>query len=168
MHVFITGERGVGKTTLIHKLVQKLPKEKCYGFYTEKVSPDGKWGEVGEIEMFSARETNGERHCLAKLYGKGKHDIYSEVFENYGVSLLEDIPNGSFVIMDELGFLESQSPQFCQKVLEVLDQDVKVFGVIKPKSLPFLDAIRNHPNVKVYTLTEENCDALTKELLDEG
>ncbi len=168
MHIFITGERGVGKTTLIHRLVQKLPKEKCYGFYTEKVSPEGKWGEVGEIEMFSARRPEGERYCLAKLYGKGKQEIYSEVFENYGVSLLENIPKGSFVIMDELGFLESRSPRFCQKVLEVLDQEVKVLGVIKPKAIPFLETIRKHPNVKVYTLTEENRETLTNELLDKG
>lgn len=168
MHIFITGEIGVGKTTLIQQIVKKLTKEKCYGFYTEKVSPEGKRGEVGQVEMFSVRAPQSERHCLAKFYGKGKREIFSEVFEEYGVSLLEDIPKGSFVIMDELGFLESQSPQFCQKVLEVLDQEVKVLGVIKPKSIPFLDAIRKHPKVKVYTLTEENREELTRRLLDEG
>jgi len=84
MHLFLTGERGVGKTTCIHQ------------------------------------------------------------------------SKGSIVVMDELGFLESQSKAFCEKVLEVLGQEVTVLGVIKPKNLPFLNQVREHPKVLLYTLTEDN------------
>lgn len=171
MHLFVTGEVGVGKTTLINHLLHQVPKEKIYGFCTQKHSPDGKLGEAGKVYIFPAKQ-NGKvhsleneaaetMHCVAEILGKGQFNLHREVFEEYGVSLLENIPDGSLVVMDELGFLESRAPKFCEKVKALLNREVTVIGVIKAKHTPFLDEVRNHSAVEVYTLTEENRDALT-------
>lgn len=36
MRVFLTGQPGVGKTTIIKEIVKTFPK-KCDGFYTEEI-----------------------------------------------------------------------------------------------------------------------------------
>lgn len=166
MHLFISGDVGVGKTTLIHQLLKQIPDEKIHGFYTQKESPEGKFGDSGGIYMFSAKKQLQQpvKRCVAEILGSGKFDLHLEVFEEYGVSLLEDIPDGSIVVMDELGFLESQAATFCDKVLEILGRDVIVLGVIKPKHTDFLEKVRNHPLVQLHTITEENRVELTKRL----
>ena len=40
---------------------------------------------------------------------------FPEVFDTLGVSCLANIPPQSLVVMDELGFLESQAPRFTQR-----------------------------------------------------
>lgn len=166
MHLFITGEVGVGKTTLISKLLEGIPKDKIYGFYTQKISPDGKFGKTGEVYMFKApyEETPKPIHCIAEILGNRQFNIHIDEFETYGVKLLENIPDGSYVLMDEIGFLESNAPRFCHKVMEILDRKVYVLGVIKPKHTEFLDDVRRHKDVQLYNITEDNRDKLTRKL----
>lgn len=166
MHLLITGEVGVGKTTLISNLLEDVPKDRIYGFYTQKISPDGKFGKAGEIYMFPAPyglEPKLE-HCVAKILGHRQFDLHIEEFETYGVSLLSNIPEGSFVLMDELGFLESNAPKFCNKVMEVLDCKVCVIGVVKPKHTAFLDRVRQHKNVRLFEITVENREEQTRQI----
>ena len=167
MHLLITGEVGVGKTTLIKKLLEKIPEDKLYGFYTQKISPDGKWGKTGDIYIFPApyEEDPKKTHCVAEILGNHQFNLHMEAFEKYGVSLLENIPDGSYVLMDELGFLESKASKFCQKVIELLDRKVCVIGVIKPTHTEFLDKIRSHEKVALYHITEDNRDQLAEDLL---
>lgn len=166
MHLFIMGEVGVGKTTLLNKLLKKVPQDKIYGFYTEKISPDGKFGKTGNVYIFPApyEERPKQTHCVAEILGDHQFNLHIEAFEEYGVSLLENIPDGSFVLMDELGFLESKASKFCQKVMETLDRKVCVVGAIKPKHTTFLDKVRDHEKVTLYTITEENRDELIIDL----
>ncbi len=73
---------------------------------------------------------------------------YPRVFDTAGAALLENIPAGSLVLMDELGFLEKEAFLFQNRVLEVLDGPYRVLGVIKERSDPFLDRIKRHPLVQ--------------------
>lgn len=156
MHVFITGERGIGKTTLLKLVAEQFPKERIHGFFTEKIAFADEKGEQGNIFMFAAGADDNECHAVAQFWGDERKKIFSKVFDTYGVSLLEHIPDGSLVIMDELGFLENDATHFQEKVLEVLDQKVMVLGVIKPKVLPFLEAVRHHPRVQLFNLTKQD------------
>lgn len=174
MHVFITGERGVGKTTLLRQIISHFPKEKIYGFYTRKISLEDEEGEKGAIFMFSAGASQEKCHVVARFWGSEGKKVFSQTFDTFGVTLLENIPEGSLVIMDELGFLESSSPKFQEKVLEVLDQKVMVLGVIKPNIIPFLEKVRQHPRVRMVTLLKkeqklhcEKCKAIIKLLSNE-
>ena len=56
-------------------------------------------------------------------------------------------------------------PIFQAAVLSALDGKLPVFGVIKPRSTPFLDAVRSHPKVQVLEVTPETRDDLLQQLL---
>lgn len=84
-------------------------------------------------------------------------------FDRYGTALLQDIPAGATVVMDELGFLERDAPVFSQQVGEILTGPCHVLGAIKPLDLPHLRRIRTLPEVTVLTLTEDNRQAVLRQ-----
>ena len=60
------------------------------------------------------------------------------------------------MVMDELGWMESSSYAFQKAVFAALSGPVPVLGVVRDERLPFLDAVRSHPEVELLTITREN------------
>lgn len=164
-HLFLTGEMGAGKTTLIQKLLaeNKLPVR---GFITKRLLLDGA-DHPGVYIMPAAGpwNTNGQMQQLATIKENRAFEINLDAFDNFGVKLLTSCQNG-LIIMDELGFLESDANKFCRQVLELLDGDVPVLGVLKPMKTPFLDRVRAHNKVSVIEVTEANRHQLYPKLLE--
>ena len=91
---------------------------------------------------------------------------FPEVFDRCGVMILADAENCDLILMDEIGKIERKALVFTKRVLELLDGDVPVFGVLRKEgSTPLQEQIRNHPNVQLIEVTEENRDRLATELV---
>lgn len=88
-----------------------------------------------------------------------------DVFDTVGVSLLKDTDPCGLILMDEVGVQEESAFQFHAAVLERLDGDTPVLGVVRSKPGILTDAVRAHPNVEVVTVTEENRDEILRELM---
>jgi nucleoside-triphosphatase len=153
LHLFITGEVGVGKSTLLEKLVS-FAGGTSYGFVTEKVH--GEPNNRVYIHPYGAKEREYSEENLEGLARPGWFETYAEVFTRRGKELLGNVPPGKLAVMDELGILESRAPEFCSQVLEFLDGPYTVLGVIKPKDTEFLTAVRSHPRVTVLTISKED------------
>lgn len=162
-HIVIAGERHVGKTSLVRKLIDGCSVP-IYGFETRTTDygPDGYHG----IYMYAAGSTD-DKHTRENHVGdcnRKDRRINLDVFDRLGVRLLEAKPDG-IIVMDELGFMEEGSKYFCDRVLELLDGDIPVIATAKCDHFGgFLDKVRNHGNVLLYTLTEENRDEVYAEL----
>lgn len=162
MHTLITGEIGVGKSTLIKRLLAHTDR-KIYGFVTEKRP-------FGAGERLYINPAEGGRVYGENVIGEimpGRRGGIPEAFDRLGVPLLSGIPEGSIVLMDELGFMESRALDFCRAVLEVLDGEYQVIAAVKPRDTPFLKSVREHPNGRLYTVTAENRDGLYSQILRE-
>ena len=102
------------------------------------------------------------------LIGYNKEPTAASVtaaFDRYAPRLMEQIPEGSVVELDEIGFLEAKSQSFCQAVLHLLDGDAPVIAAVKNRNIPFLETVRTHPNARCFYITPENRDALYDEVL---
>lgn len=152
-HLFLTGEKGVGKSTLIrHLLVGHRP---C-GFRTIRVE--------GVLERPSV-------HLLAAAGGVPSEEnllfycgAYApEAFDTLGVAALQN-RDGDVLLMDELGPAESRAEKFAAAVLAALDGELPVLGVLQRADTEFLRAVASHPRVRVVTVTEGNRDELRKTL----
>lgn len=164
----VTGAVGVGKTTLLRRVIDACVSDReIYGFRTEKVSPAENAGETGKVFIYPATSPpdRDTAHCVAEILEGGSCVPHTEIFETLGAALLSDIPSGAIVMMDELGFLEKAAPKFCEKVLEVISGDFLILGAIKPLSTPFLDAVRKHPAVTLFEITELNRDEVSDEMM---
>ena len=161
MHILLTGAPGVGKSTLIDRLTAALDVP-VGGFRTKKEAPrpDG----LCPVYIHPAAE---ERHFgadnLAGLCAVRVAARYPEVFETLGTVYL-DTP-APLIVMDELGILEKDAAAFQQKVLSLLGGDRPVLAAVKAKDTPFLSAVRSCPKARLFTVTEDNRDALFDEIL---
>ncbi len=162
MHILIVGNNGVGKSTLVRRLLQRVTQP-VYGFVTEKEAP----AQPGGPEPVYIHAVSGERtYSQNNLVGTciDNHSTrFPEAFDR-AVHYIRGIPAGSIVVMDELGVMESEAHDFCAAVLECLDGDSLVVASVRNKKSSFLDAVRTHPKAKCFFITPENGDALFLEV----
>lgn len=157
-HALIVGARGVGKSTLIRRVLTELSRP-VVGFETVR-EPDGRVyiHECGKPRLLS--EENLVGFCL------NQHpESYREAFDRFAPRLQTPAPEGGITLMDEIGFMESCSEAFCKAVLSRLDGNPPVIAAVKDKDTPFLNLVREHKNCKCFHLTEENRDSLAQEVL---
>ncbi|MBN2564078.1 MAG: NTPase [Candidatus Eisenbacteria bacterium] len=158
-NVFVTGRPGVGKTTLIRRVLSELDV-RAGGFYTSEIR-DGE-RRVG----FSIASLDGERGILAHVdhrgdYRVGRYGVNREDLERVGVAALDRaLAKSDLIVMDEIGRMELCSPTFQEAVMRALDSDTSVFGTIQERRNPFLDSVRSRPDVEVIEVTESNRDSM--------
>ena len=165
MHIFLTGRTQIGKSTLIKNYIAAKGLTPC-GFASIWGTPAEDGGRRLYLHPYGKIGENTEENLLARfLPDSPSATRFSKVFDTLGAELLKPCAGADVLVMDELGFLESDSPVFQAAVLSALDGPLPVLGVIKPRSTPFLDAVRTHPNVKVLEVTPETRDDLLQQLL---
>lgn len=168
-HLFLTGEKQVGKTTILRKLLEeKLLEEKNVtvgGFCTVRV----KTKEGGSIHMLHANSQEActeENHIFSKK--DGKIIISVEKFDKTGCDILRDSDGSDLICMDELGLAEEQAFLFQEAVLTCLNGEPPVYGVVQQGQSDFLEKVLHHPDVCVYHVTVENRDILLQQLRELG
>ena len=153
MTIFLTGDRGVGKSTALRRALAGCGLG-IGGFMTD--FGDSRYTENktlwllpwGEKPDFSAGE-------VCARMGPGGRQIFPEVFDGPGAALLEasaSDPACDLILMDELGFLESEAARFRAAVLSALEGPRPVLGVVRLG----LGAWRDVGLGEVWEVTEEN------------
>ena len=159
MHIFLTGEIQVGKSTLINRWLAVHPELGTGGFRT-LAGPTAEDGS-DSVHIVPAADdpafTEENRVLLRnrRLAQRVRHR-FPHTFNTVGVSLLTGTRDCDVILMDEIGIQEDDAEQFQQAVLDCLDGDVPVLGVVR--SLPGIltDAVRSHPKVRVVEVTPDN------------
>ena len=162
MNVLITGIPGVGKTTLIRKVIQGI--QNVHGFYTQEIRENNK--RVG----FAIETVDGKKGVLAHTgiespFRVSKYKVNLSDIDMICVPSLDH--DTGIIIIDEIGKMELYSDLFKQKVVEVLDTG-KVVATIMERPHPFTDEIKKRKDVNLFTVTKENrnelVDVIKKEL----
>jgi len=160
MHIFLTGEIQVGKSTVITRTLSVLDI-KSGGFRTcfgpDRESPDRL------LYMNSATEPQvyDLKNAVVR-FTKGKPaQVLPNKFDILGTELIRSArANKKLIIMDECGSLEQDALVFQKEIMDCLDDNIPVLGVVKLSSCGWTDLIRNHYKVKLLTVTRENRDTL--------
>jgi len=160
-HLFLTGERGVGKSTLLHRLI-KAKRLSCSGFETRHIELDGVRRAHILHGLVDMPEYENDCICCVRVNEKRSVPVLP-VFDENGVCILEKSlasSASSFILMDELGRLERQAQGFIRAIENCLNSDKRVLGVLQKCSAAHIDAIAARPDVTVLTVTQENRDRL--------
>jgi nucleoside-triphosphatase len=163
-HLFVTGLPGTGKTTLIQKVVERLPPGvTASGFYTAEIRESG--GRVG----FAVSTLDGQSGLLAhvRIGGRarvGRYGVDFRGFEDLVLPLLEAGRAGLYVI-DEIGRMECFSRAFCDKVRALLDSGAPVLGTVALKGGGFIAEVKARDDVALFEVTVKNRDVLPGEIL---
>ena len=93
--------------------------------------------------------------------------VNTGIFDTLGVGLIREARQGGIVVLDELGFIERDAAEFQKAVLSLLDGEIPVIAAVKNghEDVKFLNSIKNHKNITLYNITEENRDSLYETLL---
>ena len=159
MKLLLTGLPGAGKSTIVRAMLSASGRDPR-GFYTAKGAP----AEDGSVPVFLRPASGeGEPRLVGRVY-PDRAEGCPEAFDA-SAALLEGIPEGSLVVMDELGFMENRAEVFKARVLAVLAGDYDIIAVIKPRSTPFLDAVRAVGGVELVGVDETDREALLRELV---
>ena len=165
-HLFLTGERGVGKSTLLRRLIAAKDLD-CTGFETRHVEIDGLRRAHMLHGLIGLPEFENDCICCVRVSEKRSVPVLP-VFEENGVSILQRSLSSPapFILMDELGRLERDAHGFIAQVGACLDSEKRVLGVLQRCSAAHVQAITAREDVTVLTVTPENRDELLKHLLN--
>lgn len=112
----------------------------------------------------------GKPHCQTPENFIGYHKeadaaAITAAFDRYAPKLREPAGENAVIELDEIGFLEAGAADFCHAVMQLLDGDRPVIAAVKNRDNPFLNAIREHPKARCFSITPENRDDLYEEVL---
>lgn len=162
-HVFLTGDVQVGKSTLIGRFVEQHPELSVGGFQTVSKPLDEKQIGVYMIPAFSKKAACDAASLVGIRFPGASAMGDAAAFDRIGPALLDD-SCCDLLIMDELGTMEKDARHFTAAVLAALGKETPILGVIKPKSTPICDEVRQCPHVRLLTVTRENRDDILKVL----
>jgi len=154
-NVLLTGRPGVGKTTIIRKVLRDLDVE-CGGFYTQEIR-DSK-DRVG----FSINALDGHTGILAHVDCESPHKVSKYGVNvpdmlSIGVPALEAALEGSpLIVADEIGRMETYCHEFCEAIIRCLDSPKPVLGTLQMGRTRFLDRIRMREDVDLIEVNRKN------------
>jgi len=157
--VLITGLPGVGKTTLLKRVVEKLNCP-AFGFYTSEVR------EAGNRVGFSLESLSGEKGILSHKdvkspYRVGKYGVDLRSFESIGVSELEKgLAADSLLVIDEIGKMELFSEKFKEVLLKAMEVPNPLLATILYKSHPFCDRLKKRADTELIKIDTGNREEL--------
>ncbi|MCL2766313.1 MAG: nucleoside-triphosphatase [Peptococcaceae bacterium] len=161
MHIFLQGQRNVGRSTVIIRtldIIRSKTELIIGGFITFRGGTDDPY-----TYMRSANpEGKREDYCLGSCHKELRNEPL--LFDQVGVPLLKDSQNADIIVMDELGFLEREALEFHQAVYSVLAGDIPVIGVLRLGNILWFEQIKTNPKVKLVEVTKENRDGLPEVL----
>lgn len=164
-HILICGERGIGKSTLIQKLLAHSARP-VYGFVTKRLAADETGFHPVYIHPAGASERVHDAENRIGVCNSKEREVALEVFNSLGVQYISETRPDGVIVMDELGFMEARAEAFVQAVFRALDGRIPAIAAVKDRfDVPFLNEVRAHPNARVYRIDGENRDALFEELL---
>ncbi|XP_051139720.1 uncharacterized protein LOC127257373 isoform X2 [Andrographis paniculata] len=175
----VTGPPGVGKTTLIIRVLEALKQSnsslKIQGFYTREVR------EGAERVGFEVVTIDGRRVPLASTNASswesqrwpnvGRYKVDVSSFESLALPELQVKEDTDLFIIDEVGKMELFSSLFLPAVLRVLESNIPLLASVPvPKfgrDIPGVARLKNHPGAVIHTLNTNNRDAMREQIFSE-
>jgi nucleoside-triphosphatase len=160
----LTGRPGTGKTTVIREALSAINVNKG-GFYTQEIR------ESGVRKGFKIMTLDGVERVLShvdfsKLYRVGKYGVDLDSLEKVGVASVEKAINDcELIVIDEIGRMELLSSRFREVVLTAVASNKCVLGTIMQAPDTFADRIKQHPSVRLFTVTNANRSQIAQTLL---
>ena len=158
-NLLLTGPPGVGKTTLVLRVLADLPPV-ASGFVTRELRQGGH--RVG----FAVETLAGENRVMAHVdfrspHRVGRYRVDLAAFEAVALPAIDPARSGArLIVIDEIGKMECFSAQFRQMVVAALDSDCAVLATIALRGDRFVEGLKARPDVTLLHVTHQNRDEL--------
>lgn len=155
-HLFLTGSRGCGKTTLLKEVLPLLSEQPVPSITTFAEKKKGVWlqetlsGETAPIGIYNPLAPGPENRMTPVPEG----------FLTLGLSALKRGAehNSPWFSLDEIGYLECGCGAYCRGILSLMEQK-RLMAVVRKQDLPFLTELTQRPDVCTIDLDRSFADA---------
>ncbi|MGD8972452.1 MAG: NTPase [Desulfobacterales bacterium] len=161
----ITGKPGVGKTTMVQKIIKRMGSVNMAGFCTSEIRCTG--SHLG----FELQGLNGGRRTLAHMdidsrHRVGRYGVDKDGFEEFLATL--DLLNADveLIVIDEIGKMELFSNRFRNLVCDALNADKQVLATIPLKGNDFIRGIKKRLDIRLLEVTHANRNRLPEAILE--
>lgn len=141
MKLLLTGKMGVGKSTILKKIIEKYNIKN--GIFTKK---------VGEI-VYAWILNSDKKYIIGEKSNYGMQ-INKKGFEGI-VSELKKIRFPDFFVIDEIGYLEEKYPPFLNEIERLIEESNNFVGIVR---LFFQERYYFLSDLPIIEVTEENRD----------
>jgi len=165
LKLFITGDPGCGKTTLVREVARRLGGAVAMrGFFTEAVL------EVGRRRGFQGVTLDGRIFPLADRsfdseLRVGPYGVTLEGLESVGLDALTPAADTGLILLDEVGKMESFSTAFRERVEALLAGDTPVLGTVAGHGVGFVKRVRRDARVTLVRMRVGNRRGMAGEIV---
>jgi len=169
--ILLTGRPGIGKTTVLLRIVDELKKRNLLvdGFVSREFREHGRRVGFKIISLSDGRE-GWLAHVMQPTGPRiGKYKVCIEDLESIGVdAILRAIDKADVIIIDEIGPMELLSRRFKRAVYEAFNSGKPILGTIHYRiRSSFLSEFKDKMDITVIEVTMENRDDLPLRIASE-
>lgn len=148
-NLFITGQKGSGKTTLIKEAIAYFNLT-VLGYQTILSSI------IDTQKTFKMVDLKSGKSVEISKFENGKISGISESFSNFGRQCVLSSIKGEkdAIILDELGRFEKDNILFLDAINQALNSDCLVIAVLKKEPIQYIDEIKNKYSSLIIDLDE--------------
>lgn len=161
--LLITGTPGVGKTTVIRRVAERLRDINMSGFYTEELR------EAGQRTGFRLVDFGGGALIFAHVGISGpkvsKYGVDVAALDARAEALLAPHQEIAVYLVDEIGKMECLSPRFAAAMRRLLDSDRRVVATVARQGEGLIAEAKRWPGATLWEVTRDNRDRLPDEVL---
>ena len=151
--LFVTGDPGCGKTTLLRRVIDRLaPSVPMRGFVVREIVEDGKRAGFEGLTLDGSTFPLAHRDFGGSMR-VGPYGVRLEGLETVGLDSLRSAKSTRLVVLDEVGKMESFSILFREAVESLLEGDVAVLGTVAAHGVGFPKSVRHDPRVTLVTMS---------------
>ncbi len=162
--LLLTGVPGVGKTTLVRRVVARLDGLRVAGFTTEEMREGG--GRLG----FRIVDLAGPDRIMAHVdfpgpARVGRYGVDVAAIDAVAATSLAPDPAADLYVVDEIGKMECLSEGFVAAMRALLAADRPVLATIARRGSGFIAEVKRRGDTELWEVTARNRELLPERVL---
>jgi nucleoside-triphosphatase len=172
MNVLLTGPPGVGKTTILDAIKERLIVKgySVGGIYCPEIKEKGRRTGFKIIDIASGKQgvlASSTVQDSTRGPKVGRYTINLDDIDKIGVFAIKNaLKADDYIFIDEIAPMELKSKEFPRTVWDALESQKPVIAVIHQRSQhPFILKVKKREDVMVFNITIQNRNSIMEEIL---